>query len=76
MQNVAVCEFKGNKFVSTSNKGRLIEAIPDIETVVDNQTQVEMSAGPTYSKHIKNVKVVGMQKFDRYTACLKCNGKA
>ena len=53
VQNVAVCEFKGYKFVSTSIKGSLIEAIPDIGTVVDDQTQVEMSAGPTHSKTLK-----------------------
>ena len=58
VQNVAVREFKGNRFVPTSIKGSLIEAIPEIGTVVDDQTQVQMSAGPTHSKHIKNVKVV------------------
>ena len=75
VQNVSIREFMGNKFVSTSIKGSLIEAIPDIGKVIDTQAQEEMSAGPTRTKYIKNVKVVGVQKFDTYTACLKCKGK-
>ena len=75
LQNVSVREFKGNKFLSTSIKGSLIKEIQDIGKVVQDQTQLEVITGPTRTTHIKNVKVVGVQKFDTYNACFTCNGK-
>ena len=74
LENVSVREYVGKKFVSTSTKGSIIKAIPDIGQV-DEQTQPRMSADATPGKHLKDVKVVGLQKFDTYAICFKCNSK-
>ena len=65
LQNVSVREYVGKKFVSTSTKESIIKAIPGIGQV-DKQTQPGMSADATPGKHLKDVKVVGLQKFDTY----------
>ena len=72
LENLSVREYVGKKFVSTSTKGSIIKAIPDIGQV-DEQTQPRMSADATPGKHLKDVKVVGLQKFDTYAICFKCS---
>ena len=68
LENVSVREYVGKKLVSTSTKGSIIKAIPDIGQV-DEQTQ------PGMENISKMSKVVGLQKFGTYAICFKCNSK-
>lgn len=74
LENVAVREYVGKKFVSTSIKGSIIKPIEDIGQI-DDETEVETSADATPGKHLKEVKVVGLLKFESCNACFKCKGK-
>ena len=47
-----------------------VEGIGSVET-----PQTEESPTTSTTNHLKNVKIVGVQKLDTYPQCLKCNSK-
>ena len=58
----------GAAVISTSIKGSIIKAIPDIGKVIDDQTQAEMSTGPT-QKSTLNLSKLLICKSLTHTPC-------
>ena len=73
LHNVTIREFSGKKILSTSKNGSTIKAINDldnVEVLIDDDSRNDNTV-----QHLKNVRIVGVQKLDAYYQCLKCAAK-
>ena len=72
LHNVTI-QFSGKKFLATSKNGSTIKAINDldnVEVLIDDDSRNDNTV-----QHLKNVRIVGVQKLDTYYQCLKCAAK-
>ena len=68
-------EFKGRKFLSTSKTESKVKEIPDIgqvEIPEKEEVKEEESSSGGLAKLVKEVRVVGVDRFTHYSGCLKC----
>lgn len=76
LTGVMVREYRGNKFLSTSKEGSIIEEIDDIGDVVEVEDDATSSSNIRMpSKWMKDARVIGVNYLDKYYRCVKCRGK-
>ena len=85
MHGMMVREFRGKKFLSTSKEECIIKKIDDIGSVEENSeneddggltnSENEDDGGLTMGMRKENVRVIGVDRIDRYDSCLKCGGR-
>lgn len=75
LSGMMVRDVRGKKYLPTSKQNSQIAEIDDIGVIEVHEDDEEQEGAASSWQHWDDVRVIGVDKFESYAACLKCTGR-